>query len=316
MTSQLRLRSIAKGLVTLVPFGDRLANRGAGAPVDAHYFYGVWLRHLVAVQRAVPGFRFDVVGELGPGDALGIGLCALLSGARRYIGLDRLAFALKADNVRMLHELHRLFVARAPIPDDRMLPAVYPRLDSYAFPSHILDEARLEGSLAAQRLRALESALHNMASADANALLGYAAPWDAATNVEPSTVDLLLSQAVLEHVDDVESAYATMCRWLRPDGVMSHRIDYSSHGITRDWYGQWLVSESAWRVARGRRAYFINRLPHSAHLAAMRRSGLDILVVDATRATVAAPAGAMRVAHQAEDLDVKGALVIARRREA
>lgn len=311
MITQLRMRTVVKGLATFVPFVDRLANSGAGAPVDAHYFYSVWLRHLVCVHRAAPGFGFDVVGELGPGDALGIGLCALLSGAQRYVGLDRLAFALKADNLRLLHELHQLFLARAPIPDDRMLPGVYPKLDTYAFPTHILDDARLARSLSAERLSSIDAALRGIGRPDS--MLRYAAPWDAATNVEAGTVDLLLSQAVMEHVDDVESAYATMQRWLRSDGVMSHRIDYSCHGITRDWYGQWLVSDTAWRLARGRRAYFINRLPHSAHLAAMRRNGLEILAIDATQAETGAPAAAMRVEHDAGDLNVRGALVIARR---
>lgn len=314
MSSQLRLRSVAKGLATFIPYVDRLANSDAGDAVDARYCYAVWLRHLTLVQQQVPDFSFDVVGELGPGDGLGLGLCALLSGARRYIGLDRMAFALKADNLRLLRELQMMFQTRAPIPDDSALPGVYPKLGDYRFPSHILGDERLASSLAPGRIEAIANTLCGELSG-ADSMLRYAAPWDQATNIEEGTVDLLLSQAVMEHVDDVDSAYGAMCSWLRPNGVMSHRIDYSCHGITRDWYGQWLVSDSAWRLARGRRAYFINRLPHSAHLAAMRRNALEVIAVDPTRSEASAPAEAMRVPYAPEDLNIRGALVIARRVE-
>lgn len=312
MNTQLKMRSVVKGLATRVPYVDRLANSAAGAAVDATYYYGVWMRHLVSASRAVPALRWEVVGELGPGDGLGIGLCALLSGARRYVGLDRLSFALKADNLRLLGELHALFAARAPIPDDRALDNVYPRLDDYAFPHRLLDDARLAASLAPPRLRAIEDALRGLGGPAGGGLLGYAAPWDAQTNIEQGALDLLLSQAVMEHVDDVDATYAAMRRWLRSDGVMSHRIDYSCHGITRDWYGHWLVSDPMWRVARGRRAYFINRLPHSAHLRALQRAGFDVVAVDPTRTGDAAPAAAMRVAHEPSDLGIRGAYLVAR----
>ncbi len=312
MTTQLTLRSIVKGLVTRVPFGDRLANGAAGASVGATYYYGVWLRHLVAISRQLPGVRLDVVGELGPGDGLGLGLCALLSGSQRYIGLDRMAFALKADNLGLLSELQAMFAARAPIPNERDLPGVYPLLNDYAFPHHLLDDARLAASLAPARVEAIAQVLRNPPVSAPGAMLGYAAPWDAQTNIEAGTVDLLLSQAVMEHVDDVEATYAAMRRWLKPDGVMSHRIDYSCHGITRDWYGHWLVSDAMWRVARGKRAYFINRLPHSGHLSALARTGFDLLSTDATRGASCASAQDMRVGFDTEDLCIRGAHLIAR----
>jgi SAM-dependent methyltransferase len=316
MNTQLTVRSIVKGLATRVPYVDRLANSAAGASVGASYYYAVWLRHLVAVSRHVPSLRWDVVGELGPGDGLGLGLCALLSGARRYIGLDRMAFALKADNLGLLSELQAMFMARAPIPDERAVPGVYPLLDDYAFPHYLLSDATLAASLTPARVEAIADALRNPPSGATPAMLGYAAPWDAQTNIEEGTVDLLLSQAVMEHVDDVEATYAAMRRWLKPDGVMSHRIDYSCHGITHDWYGHWLVSDPMWRVARGKRAYFINRLPHSGHLAALDRTGFEVVAVDATTGKACAPADRMQVAFAPDDLCIKGAHVIARPRQA
>lgn len=312
MNSQLRWQSVAKGLGTLVPVVSKLANSAAGHPVNARYFYSVWLRHLSRVYQVSPGFSMDVVAELGPGDALGMAICALLSGAKRYIGLDRLAFGLSADNLKYLDELHALFKARAPIPEDAEFPGVFPRLDSYAFPSHVLSDARLETSLSVERLRQLRDALTGDMRFSDGSMLSYAAPWDASHEVRPASVDYLLSQAVLEHVDDVDGAYAAMRVWLKPTGLMSHRIDYTCHGITNDWYGHWTVSPAMWRVVRGKRAYLINRLPHSAHLDAFKRAGFEILACDATTVDLPVPARDMRIAHQPADLVTKGAFIVLR----
>jgi hypothetical protein len=52
-------------------------------------------------------------------------------------------------------------------------------------------------------------------------------------------VDLIVSQAVLEHVDDLENTYDAFAQWLRPGGRMSHEIDFHSRGLTMPWNGHW-----------------------------------------------------------------------------
>ena len=43
--------------------------------------------------------------------------------------------------------------------------------------------------------------------------------------------DLIISRAVLEHVNDLNETFADMCRALLPDGVAVHQIDLRSHGL-------------------------------------------------------------------------------------
>ncbi len=275
---QLKAKSIAKGLVTRVPFLARYANSHAAAEVTSRYYYSVWLRHLKLAGRVCTDTVPQCVAELGPGDSLGMGLAAMLSGADRYYALDRLRFANPSHNLRILDELIDLFRARAPIPGDEELPHVHPRLDDYRFPSDILDNARLDRALEPSRLERIRRAVSEQGETGGEIEIRYFAPWDDAAEIQPETVDWIFSQAVLEHVDDIQATYANLSKWLRPGGLMSHRIDYSSHGITHDWNGHWAVSELMWNITRGKRAYLINRLPHSAHLQALGVSGFSILL--------------------------------------
>src|SRR5439155_15929655 len=96
--------------MALAPCG----NWGSDSP---RYCYSVWLRHLLTLNSY--GFRIAgaQVGELGPGDSVGIGLAALLSGAARYVGLDIVPFSVKADLTTIFEQLVEMFLRREPIPD-------------------------------------------------------------------------------------------------------------------------------------------------------------------------------------------------------
>lgn len=314
MKNQMRWQSMAKGLLTFLPFFNRWSNSQAGSHVGARYFYSVWLRHLVKVESVRPGFSFEVVAELGPGDALGIGICALLSGSKHYVGLDQIPFGLGADNTLLLDELVALFENRTPIPNDIEMPGVYPKLEDYSFPHHILSSEILKISLSETRIQQLRHALSSN-EFDVGNLISYAAPWNSSDLVAPASVDLLLSQAVLEHVNDIDVTYQAMQLWLKPGGIMSHRIDYTSHGITRDWFGHWTLLPWEWKLVRGRREYLINRKPHSVHLKSLAAKKFNILSCVTTHSEQKAPTEDMRVDYAPSDIDITGAYVVAELRD-
>src|SRR4029077_4841255 len=43
--------------------------------------------------------------------------------------------------------------------------------------------------------------------------------------------DLVISRAVLEHVDDLAATFADMASALRPGGIAVHQVDLKSHGL-------------------------------------------------------------------------------------
>src|SRR5215216_4420238 len=86
---QMRLTPVARGLLTLVPaLHDLLPARNVGHTASAQYCYGVWLKHLTLLHAHGMTTMPQSLAELGPGDSLGVGMCALLSGSEHYVGLD------------------------------------------------------------------------------------------------------------------------------------------------------------------------------------------------------------------------------------
>jgi hypothetical protein len=282
-----RLQPFVVGLLTYIPGVFRLITRTGGTD-NPRYCYSVWLRHLVAAsERQVIDAVPRSVAEVGPGDSLGTGLAALLSGVDRYTAIDAVRFSSTERNVSILNELVALFRNRAAIPDDTEFPLVSPRLTSYAFPSHLIPDEVLSTSLSEARIRAIAQALepYSTASDAQDGPITYVAPWTRTDILPPASVDMIYSQAVLEHVDDLEPMYRAMHWWLKPSGVMSHDIDFTHHRIGPLWNSHWSYSEGAWRLIRGRRTWLLNRQPHSAHLEAIRRCGFELIADVPTRQT-------------------------------
>jgi hypothetical protein len=179
--------------------------------------------------------------------------------------------------LQVFEELIALFRQHAPIPDETEFPAVQPSLPSYAFPANVLTSARLGAALDPKRLELIRASISNPATtACAAGPVCYIAPWEPG-EIREATVDLVLSQSVLEYPRDLAGIYAEMCRWLKRGGVMSHEIDFKSIGIAKEWNGHWSCSDALWRLVSGRRRNRLNREPHSTHIALIERAGCRVV---------------------------------------
>ncbi len=274
---QVRARAVLTGAASFLPVLRERVCGGTGGTLSARYCYSVWLRHLVRAHERGLNPLVHSLAELGPGDSLGIGLAAMLSGVAVYRALDAKVHAARERNVAVLGELYRMFQQRAPVPGDMEFPDVHPKLASYDFPCQILNDEVLEIALRAERVAAIRAALEDGNERIDGIRIDYIAPWEGFSLRAPASVDMVISQAVMEHVEDVAGTYRALFVMLKPGGLMSHNIDFRSHGLTRDWNGHWTLADRTWRLVKGSRPYLINRLPHSAHGDALEGIGFRVV---------------------------------------
>ena len=271
----MKFKNVALGLLSYVPGAYKALAKGTRGTDTARYCYSVWLRHLVMARRSGLRQMPESAAELGPGDSLGIGLAALISGVKSYFALDVVRYANPKRNLEIFEELVALFGARENIPGEDEFPDAKPYLDSYEFPAGILNDKTMKEVLHPGRIEKIEKSIVDHDAK--NSCIQYIVPWFGADNLRDESVDFVFSQAVLEHVDDLAAAYGALYAWLKPGGFMSHQIDFKCHGMADGWNGHWAYSDFAWKLVRGARPYLINREPHSTHVRLIEEAGFDIV---------------------------------------
>lgn len=264
---------LLRGIGTWAPGLYSPEKRKTGGSVSARYCYSVFLRHLSLLHSCGLPTRYDSIAELGPGESIGISLMGLLLGASRVEALDVVRYANSAGNARILADLVQLLRERAPIPDEQEFPQVYPRLSAYGFPSY-LDDACVSAATDSARLERIGSALRGE---EGDIGIRYYVPWQDCWGKGSPGVDLIVSQAALEHVEDIESVHRSLAAGLKIGGIVSHVIDLKSHDMTAGWDGHLQYGELTWKIVKGRRPYLLNRRAPADHLRAMEATGLEIV---------------------------------------
>jgi methyltransferase family protein len=264
--------------VTQLPPVQRVFKRhsiGTHGTIEARYCYSVWLRHLMCAAANGLDTNPKAVAELGPGDSIGIGIASVLTGVERYFAFDVVAHANTPRNLAIFDGLVELFRRHENIPDATEYPRVGPSLRDYRYPGHILTPDRMRAALDPARLARVRADIARTDSKDST--IQYRAPWSTKAAVERETLDLVFSQATLEHVDGLPEVYRAMYDWLKPGAYMSHQIDFKCHNSAREWNGHWTYSKLMWKLVRGKDVWLINRLPYSEHVELMQKAGFRIV---------------------------------------
>jgi hypothetical protein len=267
---------IIRGILGYIPgLLDFLKNRKEKTgSISARYCYSVWLRHLLYLKKSGMENHPLAVGELGPGASLGVGIAALLTGAEKYYALDIIKHSDITHNLKMLDELFELFLNKSDIPDIDEFPKLLPPIDCSLYPADLINPS----FITPERKELIKRALLN-SNSDQNSntiSINYIAPWTDAINIKKSTLDLILSQAVLEHVNDPDEVFLAMKEWIKNNGYLSHQIDYKAHETHNIWNGHWYYSDFIWKIILKGRSYPINRNPHSFYKALFIKHLLEI----------------------------------------
>ncbi|MCI0338109.1 MAG: methyltransferase domain-containing protein [Acidobacteria bacterium] len=269
------VRHALSGIASFIPGVKRYTPKGTGGTDSARYCYSVWLRHLAMAETNGLNTYPRVVAELGPGDSLGIGLAALISGVDKYFAFDIVEHADTERNLQIFEELVSLFRNRVDVPREDEFPNLKPYLETYKFPRRILMDDRLSRALEDDRIERIKNSIRDRNYH--NPVLEYRVPWFDPLVIGERSVDMIYSQAVLEHVDDLSNTYRAMHSWLKPGGYISHMIDFKCHKTADEWNGHWTYSDLTWKLIRGKRSYLLNREPHSTHLKLLLEEGFKVV---------------------------------------
>lgn len=297
-----------RGLNSRLPV-SLMRQQGTGGTNSATYCYSVWLRHAVTAWKAGVNPIPQTVAELGPGDSLGIGLTALLFGAKKYYAFDVVKFADIENNLSLFDEIVSFVQECRSIPDREEFPELKPQLDDYQFPSSIFSKKHLCYCLAKERIKRIRNSIKH--PDDADSVIHYAVPWSSGSVLQEKSIDLIFSQAVLEHVDDLAGTYRAMHNWLKNDGYISHQIDFKSHNTARDWNGHWLYPDALWKIIRGKRPYLLNRQPYSAHKRMLDHAGFTLLREKIVNKASVFRQDEFAEQYQKEDIEVSGVHLLA-----
>ena len=302
------LRSLARRLRAFDGCAVRWGNSR-----DAEYFYGVWLKHLALLRHAGLDRAPRAVAEFGPGDTLGSGLCALLTGARRYAAFDVGDFTSERGNLMILERLLPLVAADAPRRPQGSWLALERMLGDDVRPSRLGFPDQPAAPSLGERAQALRAALGRVAQA--HGPVQVIAPWHART-APPEAFDVVFSHSALQYEPDLQRLFGYMTAMLRPGGWMSHQVDLTSIGVTRSWDGHRCYGSLAWRMVNLGRPYALNRHAASAYVQAIRGTpGLQLVeAIRHPREADAAPPRHADDEQAAQDARCDHLVLLARKR--
>ena len=197
--------------------------------------------------------------EYGPGDVPGVAILMVAHGARQVVCVDRFPLVrLSPKNI----EIVRLMLERLPDPARERAASCFRQ---HGRPESGCNPERIDYVIRPSGL----SGLHN-------------------------EIDLVISRAVLEHVNDLGATFRDTAAALRPGGTALHLVDLKSHGLHRtnpldflNW-PSWL-----WALMYSEKGV-PNRLRANAYRAAVAESGLELISMTPTLEASSADVEAVR----------------------
>ncbi len=241
-------RMAGKIVLARVPLGYRAWRRlslfAHGDMASPEYAYSVFRRHFDAVAGA-PSKPPQAVLELGPGDSVASALIARALGVERSYLVDSGDFATR--EMAVYRGLTRF-------------------LDHQGLHPVALDESSFEAMLSSLDSIYLTAGLESLAT------------------IPDDSVDLIFSQAVMEHVrlDQFDATTRELRRIVRSTGVISHQVDLRDHlggGLNNLRFTPTLWESQFF----ARSGFYTNRIRFSEMLERFRLGGFDPTVVSMER---------------------------------
>lgn len=259
-------KAILKAFVKKLPFIYKIRSLHTRGTDNSRYCYSVWLRHYIYLNL-FGALKPKKVAELGPGDSIGVGIAALLFGAEKIYAFDVKNTIDVKQNLLILDELVELIKKKEVIPGNDEFPFLSPSLNDYSFPHSLISNVNIEHALNPTRISEIREEIKQLNKVEFNGkYVYYKAPWETNCSDIYGEIDVILSQAVLEHALNIEKTYEEMFKFLIKGGLMSHQIDFKSHGTSTYWNGHRFYKEKEWKFVNDVEGPAINRTTFLDHI--------------------------------------------------
>ena len=274
-----KTRAILGGLKSFLPIPIDFT--GTGGTTSWEYCLAVWLRHVRMCEQSGVVAKPGTFLEVGPGDSVGTGMCAILSGFEQYIAVDVLNHVQWEVSAEHIAALANVFRDRSPLPANEAIDHVLPPLNDRSIPERWPWESGVRAD-ATEIMRRAAAIRESVATKGSTGVLSFRSPWSR-TMVETNSVDWVFSHVALQDMAAtdqepvLQEALATFHSWMRPGALMTHQIDLSCPGGS-PWNHHWAWSKLDWKLIRGKRPYYVNGLPLSRYLELMGDLGFDTRV--------------------------------------
>ena len=242
---QLNFISLFGGFITLLPFGllfhkifrYLFSVKPTVRPLD--YGLKVIASRLNEAQLDKNYMKNKIFLEIAPGENFSGPIAAVILGASKGIGIDAFDYTKFDYNLLIAEDLF----AKIPLSNAKQI--------------NILRDL-------------------NVFSKDTpSSLFSYYAPY-LSSDISKNSVDIIMSLSTMEHVLKPEQLYKNCFDWLKPGGIMIHKIDFSSHGMTRDWFGHHFLPEIIFKMMNGKKPSRINKWTEEAHIETCKSLGFQL----------------------------------------
>lgn len=273
MVDKLLIKSIVKGAITFIPGISLILERKKKSThhsgSQAEFCYTLWLSLLSYLYGNGVNKSFENVGEIGCGGSVGVGICALLSGAKNYYCLEIEDHFDKENNLKLLDEIVVLFRSNSPI-FNRFKQLNIPIKD-FSFPSHLIIPRYFDDSFISE----LRDDIKNSCINTKHIKIIYS--WQKSSGLY---LDFIFSRAVMEHVNDPLSVYSEISRFVKNGAYSLHDIEFHSHGITLNPTEHYKINDFLWYIISGKRQYFLNRKSLMEHVNYLELNHFRTISVD------------------------------------
>jgi hypothetical protein len=275
-------KKVIRSLISYLPIVKNVLKKAMPFYSSGKYCNDIYSVHKQGLLQA--GFsntiNGKIIAEIGPGDSLGVGACALLDGFKEYYALDLINHSTISSNLKVLDDLYTLYPEK----------------------KDVIDTLRKEF----------------ISDCSNESVIKYYAPWLSPNIIRENTVDAIFSNAVMEHILDISGTYKAIYSWLKPGGYYSNLIDYGAHEFSDIWYEHIYINDFFWEFLMHGRLFPINRMPHSFHINEMKKAGFSIIYESKKndrKANINKIKKNLRSIYTYDDLDIKGAHIVAQKPE-